>query len=117
PFEALARSLPLLTLAKHKNDPKQVEALLFGQAGMLDAVFKDEWPKALAQEYKFLKHKYDLLPLAASQWKFLRLRPANFPTVRLAQFAALVHQSAHLFSKILEANNLRELEHLFDAQP
>jgi len=117
PFEALARSLPLLTLAKHKNDLKQVEALLFGQAGFLEETFKDEWPKALAQEYKFLKHKYNLAPLAASQWKFLRLRPANFPTVRLAQFAALVHQSAHLFSKILEAKNLRELENLFDVQP
>jgi len=117
PFEALARSLPLLTLAKHKNDAKQVEALLFGQAGFLEETFKDEWPKALAQEYKFLKHKYNLAPLAASQWKFLRLRPANFPTVRLAQFAALVHQSAHLFSKILEAKNLRALENLFDVEP
>ncbi|MCE7926404.1 MAG: DUF2851 family protein [Haliscomenobacteraceae bacterium CHB4] len=117
PFEALARSLPLLILAKHKNDAKQIEALLFGQAGMLDGAFKDEWPKALAQEYRFLKHKYDLMPMASSQWKFLRLRPANFPTVRLAQFAALVHQSAHLFSKILEAKNMRELENLFDVQP
>lgn len=116
PFEALARSLPLLILAKHKNDPKQVEALLFGQAGLLDGPFRDEWPAALAQEYRFLRHKYNLFPLAAAQWKFLRLRPANFPTVRLAQFAALVHQSAHLFSKILEAQNLRELEHLFDVQ-
>ncbi|MBV6440593.1 MAG: hypothetical protein EPGJADBJ_02265 [Saprospiraceae bacterium] len=117
PFETLARSLPLLILAKHKNDVKQTEALLFGQAGMLDGAFKDEWPKALAQEYRFLKHKYDLMPMAFSQWKFLRLRPANFPTVRLAQFVALVHQSAHLFSKILEAKNLRELENLFDVQP
>lgn len=116
PFEALARSLPLLILAKHKNDPKQVEALLFGQAGLLDGPFRDEWPAALAQEYRFLRHKYNLVPLAAAQWKFLRLRPANFPTVRLAQFVALVHQSAHLFSKTIEAQNLRELEHLFDVQ-
>lgn len=116
PFEALARSLPLLILAKHKNDPKQVEALLFGQAGLLEGPFRDEWPAALAQEYRFLSHKYQLVPLAAAQWKFLRLRPANFPTVRLAQFAALVHQSAHLFSKILEAPNLRALENLFDVQ-
>ena len=117
PFEALARSLPLLTLARHKNDRVQVEALLFGQAGLLDHVFKDDYPNQLAREYRFLRHKYNLTPLAAGQWKFLRLRPANFPTVRLAQFAALVHQSAHLFSKILETNNIRELEHLFDAHP
>lgn len=117
PFEALARSLPLLTLARHKNDPKQVEALLFGQAGMLEETFRDAYSNELAREYKFLQHKYGLTPLTPGQWKFLRLRPAGFPTVRLAQFAALVHQSAHLFSKILEAQNLRELENLFDVQP
>lgn len=117
PFEALARSLPLLTLAKHKNDLKQIEALLFGQAGFLEEPYVDEYPLELAREYQFLRHKYQLTPLAKVQWKFLRLRPANFPTVRLAQFAALVHQSAHLFSKILETSNLRELEHLFDVEP
>ncbi|MBC7773881.1 MAG: DUF2851 family protein [Phycisphaerae bacterium] len=117
PFEALARSLPLLTLAKHKSSLLQVEALLFGQAGFLQEKLKDEWPIELAREYRHLAHKYGLEPLPKSQWKFLRLRPANFPTVRLAQFAGLIHQSAHLFSKILEANNLREIENLFDVQP
>lgn len=117
PFEALARSLRLITLAKHKSSLVQVEALLFGQAGLLDEKFTDAHPLELQREYRHLAHKYALVPLAASQWKFLRLRPANFPTVRIAQFAALVHQSAHLFSKILEANTLRELENLFEVQP
>lgn len=117
PFEALARSLPLITLAKHKSSLVQVEALLFGQAGLLEEKFADTHPLELQREYRHLAHKYQLVPLAASQWKFLRLRPANFPTVRIAQFAALVHQSAHLFSKILEANTLRELENLFEVQP
>lgn len=117
PFEALARSLPLLTLAKHKNDRRQVEALLFGQAGMLEEPFREQYPSELAKEYRFLRHKYELVPISVAQWKFLRLRPANFPSVRLAQFAALVYQSAHLFSKILEAKSLRELENLFDVQP
>lgn len=117
PFEALARSLPLITLAKHKSSLVQVEALLFGQAGLLEEKFADTHPLELQREYRHLAHKYALVPLAASQWKFLRLRPANFPTVRIAQFAALVHQSAHLFSKILEANTLRELENLFEVQP
>lgn len=116
PFEALARSLPLLLLAKHKNNLLQVEALLFGQAGFLEEQFEEEYPNALAREYRHLRGKYELVPLSVSQWKFLRLRPANFPTVRLAQFAVLVHQSAHLFSKILESNNLRELENLFSVQ-
>ena len=117
PFEALARALPLPVLAKHKNSPLQVEALLFGQAGLLEENFSDAYPQTLAREYRHLAHKYGLLPLAASQWKFLRLRPANFPTVRLAQFAALVHQSAHLFSKVLAADSLRRLENLFAVQP
>jgi len=117
PFEALARSLPITILAKHKNNLIQIEALLFGQAGMLDAVFSEPYPQQLAQEYRHLRHKYGLVPLAESQWKFLRLRPANFPTVRIAQFAALIHQSAHLFSKILETTEVRSLLHLFDAEP
>ncbi len=117
PFEALARSLPLNILAKHKNNLMQVEALLFGQSGLLDEVFQDEYAQTLAKEYKHLRHKYGLTPLAAVQWKFLRLRPANFPTVRLAQFASLVHRSAHLFSKILEAESVRAMEHLIDAEP
>jgi len=117
PFDALARSLPLLTLAKHKSSLLQVEALIFGQAGFLDEIQVDDWPKELAREYQHLAHLYNLSPLPVSQWKFLRLRPANFPTVRLAQFAALIHQSVHLFSKILEARNLRELENLFQVQP
>ncbi len=116
PFEALARSLPLLTLAKHKTSLLQVEALLFGQAGFLKEPHRDEWPNELTREYRHLAHKYGLESLPQSQWKFLRLRPANFPTVRLAQFAALVHQSAHLFSKILETKNLRELENHFNVQ-
>lgn len=117
PFEALARSLPSLILAKHKSSLLQLEALLFGQAGFLQEKHLDDWPKELQREYRHLAHKYGLVPLAASQWKFLRLRPASFPTLRLAQFAALVHQSAHLFSKTLEAQNLRELENLFELRP
>jgi hypothetical protein len=116
PFEALACSLPLNVLARHKTELFQVEALLFGQAGLLDERYKDDYPRALSKEYRYLRHKYSLEPLPPGQMKFLRLRPANFPTVRLAQLATLVHQSSHLFSKILEFNNLRELENLFSVQ-
>lgn len=115
PFAALARSLPLLVLAKHKNSLFQLEALLFGQAGLLEQPFRDDYPNALAKEYAHLRQKFHLTPLAASMWKFLRLRPANFPTLRLAQFAALIHGSAHLFSQILAAQKIRALEHLFSA--
>jgi hypothetical protein len=117
PFETLARSLPLSILARHRHDLKQVEALVFGQAGMLDADFEDKHPRSLAKEYQFLRHKYGLTPMDAGQWKFLRLRPANFPSIRLAQFAALMHRSVQLFSQILDVVTVRELEHLFEVHP
>ncbi len=115
PFEALAGQLPLRILNKHKDHLFQLEALLFGQAGLLDEPFADEYPLALAREYRFLQHKYTLTPLPAGQWKFFRLRPASFPTVRLAQLAALLHRSAQLFSELLDARNTAETERLFEA--
>lgn len=115
PFEMTATSLPLLLLAKHKSSLFQLEALLFGQAGLLEKTFEEDYPRQLAREYAFLRHKYSLTPIDGGQWKFLRLRPANFPTVRLAQFAVLAHQSAHLFSQILDADDLRSFENLFEA--
>jgi hypothetical protein len=116
PFELLAQSLPLNTIAKHKNNLFQVEALLFGQAGMLEEDFQDEYPQRLQKEYSFLRKKFDLTPIEASMWKFSKLRPGNFPTIRIAQFATLIHQSVHLFSKILDAKNLSEIQDLFDVK-
>jgi len=113
PFELLAKSIPLPLLAKHRDQPLQVAALLFGQAGFLDENFKDEYPLQLKKEFQFLKKKYQLLPLKKENWKFLRMRPANFPTIRIAQFAALMVQSTSLFSRILEAESLVELADLF----
>jgi len=113
PFEMLARSLPQKILARHKDSPLQIEALLFGQAGMLEQGLEDEYPNQLKNEFSFLRKKYRLDPIDASLWKFLRLHPGNFPTVRLAQFAKLTHRSVHLFSKILEVQNQKEIEDLF----
>ncbi len=113
-FEQLARAMPLKILAKHKNNLMQLEALLFGQAGLLQQDFHDEYPQKLQKEYRFFQKKYNLDPINPDQWKFLRMRPANFPTVRIAQLAMLVHQSSHLFSKILAAENLKEVENMFE---
>lgn len=114
PFELLARSLPQTILAKHKNNPFQIESLIFGQAGFLSGHLEDDYPMKLKAEYIFLKKKYNLVPLDQYLWKFLRLRPNNFPTVRLAQFSALVFRSSHLFSKIVEVTNVKELWDLFN---
>jgi hypothetical protein len=113
PFELMAKSLPQLILAKNKNNAMQIEALIFGQAGFLEGEFKDEYPLKLQKEYGYLRKKYNLKPVENHLWKFMRLRPQNFPTIRLAQFAALIVQSNHLLSKILEIKEVKALRGLF----
>jgi len=113
PFEMMAKSLPQIILAKHKNYPLQIEALIFGQAGFLEDDFVDEYPRKLKEEYNFLRKKHKLVPVEKHLWKFLRMRPQNFPTIRLAQFAALVINSNHLFSKVLEIKDVAALRDLF----
>lgn len=115
-FESLAKSLPVSILGKHKDQLFQLEALLFGQAGLLDMDESDDYAAGLKKEYDFLRSKYELTPINKSQWKLLRLRPDNFPHVRIAQFAALVHSSTKLFSKIVENPGLEYLQRLFDCE-
>ncbi len=114
PFELLAGSLPLAYLAKHKDNKMQIEALLFGQAGLLKGKYKDEYPLKLQKEYAFLRKKFMLSPIDPHLWRFMRLRPSNFPTIRLSQFADLIHRSSHLFSKTIEADSIKKLVQLFD---
>jgi len=116
PFEQLARALPLIYLAKHKNNLHQIEAMLFGQAGFLADENGDEYYLSLQKEYHFLQKKFNLKPIEKHLWKFLRLRPVNFPTIRLAQFARLVHRSSALFSRIIETEKFENLMQLFDIQ-
>lgn len=113
-FELLAKSLPVAYLGKHKNNLMQVEALLFGVAGMLEKDFKDEYPQQLQKEFNFLQKKFQLKPLLLHQWKFLRLRPANFPTLRLSQFAQLIHRSSGLFSSCIEEDSLKKVKAMFE---
>lgn len=118
PFLRLAQSTPYKIIRKHADQLYQVEALLFGQAGMLVAKSKDEYITQLYTEYEFLKHKYDLQQsINLSEWKFLRLRPANFPTLRIAQFAKLLASTSGIFSKLISVTNFKELANLFSLQP
>ena len=116
PFLMLAQSLPLNIPTRHKDNLMQLEALFFGQAGMLEDDFKDDYPRELQREYDYLRKKYQLKPIKAHLWKFLRMRPANFPTLRIAQFAALVHKSIHLFSQIIETHTVKEIKPLLDVK-
>jgi len=118
PFQRLALSLPYRVLRRHGNKLSQIEALLFGQAGFLEPR-RGQWPDVytdvLRREYSFLSKKYGLLSgrLERAEWKFLRMRPANFPTLRIAQFASLLMYRQNIFSCIMEAENLEALRELF----
>ncbi len=115
-FFQLANSVQRKIILKHGDNLDQVEALLFGQAGFLDFGIKDEYFKNLQREYKILSSKYGLAnqKLAKANWKFMRLRPANFPTIRIAQFSSLYCRHQNLFSKIIESQTEEQLRSLFD---
>ena len=114
-MEILARLTPLSIIYKHRDQLLQLEALLFGQSGLLmEAVASDEYITKLQNEYVFLKSKYNLHSLKSSQWKFLRMRPANFPTLRIAQLARILFQTDLLFSKFLSARHVHEIIHMLD---
>lgn len=116
-FEKLAMSLPLSVIGKHKNDLFQIEALLFGQSGLLNGDFNDDYSIKLRKEYHFLQSKFNLKPIQVESWKLLRLRPDNFPHIRIAQFAALIHHSSKLFSKIIENPDISYLNEIFKTEP
>ncbi len=114
PFELLARSLPLKVLSRHKNNLFQLEALLLGQAGLLSSTYKEDYPKSLFQEFEHLKNKHGLQPIERHLWKFGRLRPNNFPTIRLVQFAQLIHYNVPLLSSCIDQNDSHSLRQLFN---
>jgi hypothetical protein len=107
PFETLARMLPFKFLTRHRKNPLQIESLIFGVSGFLNQEREDLYPQQLNTEYAFLKKKYGLKELDYSEWKFLRLMPANFPSIRLAQFAALIHLPDNIFSHCIEMHSFQ----------
>ena len=119
PFEMLATALPFRIIRKHSNDLFQIEALLFGTAGLLEEkLFKDaisdDYYRILIKEYAILSSKYSLQPLHGYLWKFSRLRPSNFPTVRLSQLASMLSVSGGLFSRVLEETDIKEIKKLLE---
>ena len=102
PFELLARSLPLKHLKRNAVSRTLLEALLFGQAGMLEGTFHDPYPVQLSREYQFLSAKYGLSKPTGIQWRFLRLRPSNFPTIRISQFASLIEVTSGSLYQIID---------------
>ena len=113
-FETLSNILPFKTLLKHADNLTQVEAMLMGCAGFLEDDFTEEYPLLLKREFAVMKAKFNLITMPAERWRFMRMRPSNFPTIRLAQMAQLIHKNGCLFSKIREAKNGNEVKALFD---
>lgn len=118
PFEMLANALPFKIIRKHTDNRFQVESLLFGTAGMLDeGLFRealdDQYYKDLIREYKVLSSKYSLQPLHGWIWKFSRLRPVNFPTLRISQLSAMLAVTGGLFSRTLETSDVKQLKEMF----
>ena len=106
-FETWAHRLPFRAVDKHRNDLFQIEAIFFGQAGILEDSDGDGYYLRLKKEYTYLQHKFGLIPMDASLWRFLRQRPANFPHIRIAQLACLYHRAYGLLSRIMETETLQ----------
>ena len=106
-FETWAHQLPFRAVDKHRNDLFQIEAIFFGQAGILEDSDGDGYYLRLKKEYIYLQHKFELIPMNTSLWRFLRLRPTNFPHIRIAQLACLYHRAYGLLSRIMETETLQ----------
>ena len=115
-FDWLARLLPLRILRKHFDNPIQVEAMFFGCAGFLEREFSESYPVLLQREFNILQAKFNLSVMPMSYWKFLRLRPPNFPTIRLAQMASMVRTHENLFSRLQAADTIDSVRNLFNVE-
>lgn len=116
PMELLAVNLPLIKLRKHLHNQTELECLLYGQAGFLQREFDDDYPQKLQREFTFLEKKFGLKPIQEHLWKYSKLRPAGFPTIRLSQLAALLHRQQQMFQKLMEVENFKEIEAMFHTQ-
>ena len=115
-FEYLSKILPLKVLLKHLDNDVYIESMVFGCSGFLVFDFYDEYPSLLKREFHVLKSKFGLKVMPVANWKFLRLRPPNFPTIRLAQIARIIMRNGNMFSKIKDSNDLKEIMNLFDVE-
>ena len=114
-FELMGRLLPYRIFIKYKDNLLKLEALLFGVAGLLNDNKTDAYYRLLQNEYLFLKNKHHLDELPAGVVKFHRLRPSNFPTIRLSQFARMYYQTDHLYEKLLAITDKKQAYDILSA--
>jgi len=89
-----------------------LSALFFGQAGFLSEIIEDYYHQELKKEYEYLKHKYQLTPMLKNNFQFFRMRPSNFPTIRIVQLISLYHKHHNLFSLLMELKSINKLYQL-----
>ncbi|MFZ1704054.1 MAG: DUF2851 family protein [Saprospiraceae bacterium] len=109
PFETLAEKTPIDLIRKNRFDDVLIQSLFYGQAGFLNEICDSGYPCLLQDKYQFLQKKYGLSPSSIISWKFSKLRPPNFPTVRIAQFSSLLTKNVSLFSALLTCNSVEEM--------
>ena len=113
-FLSMAHSVDFAVVRKVSQKPLSLEALFFGQSGLLEKDIEETYFKSLKEEYAFLKHKFGLSNEGVLPLQFFRLRPSNFPTIRLSQLASLYVKHQQLFSKLSEVKSLKEIYAIFD---
>lgn len=116
PFESVAKSIDFSIIRKLQSQPEQLEALLFGQAGLLDESHEDAYFQSLKKSYHYLKQKFRLETDVVVPVQFFRLRPPNFPTIRLSQLAQLYCENYNLFSQVISTSNIKDFYKLFEVQ-
>ena len=116
-FELWAHSIPMGAVAKHRDDLFQVEAIFFGQAGLLEGTFHDDYPLALQREYRYLRQKFSLTPIPVQKWKFLRLRPQNFPHIRISQLAVLYYEQRLTLARLVNSVDTPSMQQLLLTRP
>ncbi len=112
-FFSIAQSIDFSIIKKCNHDSLEIEALLFGQAGFFEVNKEDSYFELLKDKYLYLRHKFDLDNNSVNFPKYFRLRPYNFPTIRLSQLAVLFSEKQSLFSRIIEANSLEDYYSIF----
>lgn len=116
PFQQLAHRIPGTVIRRQRNQLTDLEALLFGQSGLLPEIPVDAYSADLLYRYVGLKSKYSLEPMHGFAWKFMRMRPSNFPTVRISQLAMLLHSTDNLYSKCAGEADIEVLRQIFTVQ-
>lgn len=122
-LEQWARNMPMTSVAHHRDNLFQIESIFFGQAGMLNIASvrerlqletaADEYFQRMQSEYEYLKHKFQMTDKYAPQWKYMRMRPQNFPTIRIAQLARLYYERRTSLSQLIECDTIDKLRKMF----